>query len=85
MEILTLTIAGMQIAAMLLTWVLCYKYVNLHKQKAHDEYTDYVHNNLILRIYKPEFEHLAIGSIPRDKLLDQGTLSYYYMWALIEK
>lgn len=55
------------------------------KQTENEYYTDYVHKNLILRIFKPEFEYQAIGNIQRGKLLDQGTFSQFYLWALIEK
>ena len=54
-------------------------------KKENEYYTDYYHNNLILRIYKIEFEYQAIGKVSRDKLLDQGTFSQFYLWALIEK
>lgn len=65
--------------------VLCYKYIRLKNQKENEYYTDYVHNNLILRVYKPEFEYQAIGQVPIEKILDRGTLSQFYIWALIEK
>ena len=55
------------------------------RQKENEYYTDYQHNNLILRVYKPEFEYQAIGKIPREKLLDGGNLTMTYKWALIEK
>lgn len=61
-------------------WVIFYK----KKQKENEYYTDYVHNRLILRIYKPEFEYKAIGNISRDRLLDVGNFSLYYKWALIQ-
>lgn len=64
---------------------LCYKYIRLRNQKENECYTDYRHNNLILRVYKPEFEYEAIGKIPVEKLLDGGTLSQFYKWALIEE
>lgn len=64
---------------------LSYKYIRLKHQKENEYYTDYVHNNLILRIFKPEFEWQAIGSVPREKLLDRGNFSQYYLWCLIEK
>lgn len=64
--------------------ILCIKYIKLQEQKESEFYTDYVHGNLILRIYKPEFEYQAIGNIPRDKLLDRGNFSQYYVWALIQ-
>lgn len=54
------------------------------RQKESEYYTDYVHKRLILRVYKPEFEYQAIGKIPIEKILDQGTLSPFYKWALIE-
>ena len=65
--------------------VLCYKYRVLRDKKENEYYTDYVHNGLILRVYKPEFEYEAIGKVPKEKMLDRGTLSQFYNWALIEK
>lgn len=64
---------------------ICYKYDRLKRQKANEYYTDYIHNNLILRIYKPEFEYQAMGKIPIQKILDRGTFSQFYNWVLIEK
>ena len=65
--------------------VLCCKYIRLKNQKENEYYTDYVHNNLILRIFKPEFEYEAVGKIPIEKILDRGTFSQFYNWCLIEK
>lgn len=64
----------------LIFWVTFQK----KRQCENQYYTDYIHNKLILRIYKPEFEYQAIGNIARDKLLDGGTFSLYYKWALIQ-
>lgn len=64
--------------------VLCYKYIKLKNQKENEYYTDYVHNNLILRIFKPEFEYEAVGKVPIENILDRGTFSQYYVWALID-
>lgn len=68
------------LSQILILWVIFQK----KKQRENEYYTDYVHNKLILRIYKPEFEYQAIGNISRDKLLDGGTFSLYYKWALIQ-
>lgn len=68
------------LSQILILWVIFKK----KKQRENEYYTDYVNNKLILRIYKPEFEYQAIGNISRDKLLDGGTLSLYYKWALIQ-
>lgn len=54
-------------------------------KKENEYYTDYRHKNLIIRIYKPEFEWQAIGSVPREKLLDRGNFSQFYVWALLER
>lgn len=64
--------------------ILYYKYVRLKTQKENEYYTDYVHNGLILRIYKIEFEYEAIGKVPIEKILDRGTFSKFYDWCLIE-
>lgn len=65
-------------------WILL-----LHRSLIHDKdtecYTDYVHKNVVLRVFKPEFEYQAISIIPRDKLLDRGNLSQFYMWVLFER
>lgn len=65
--------------------VICCKYIKLKGQKENEYYTDYIHNNLILRIYKPEFEYEAIGKVPLEKILDRGTFSKFYDWCLMEK
>ena len=65
--------------------VLVVKYIRLKKQKENEYYTDYFHGNLILRIYKPEFEYQAVGNVPREKLLDRGNFSQFYIWTLIQK
>lgn len=65
--------------------VLTVKYIRLKKQKENEYYTDYFHGNLILRIYKPEFEYQAVGNVPREKLLDRGSFSQYYVWTLMQK
>ena len=65
--------------------VLAVRYIRLKKQKENEYYTDYFHGNLILRIYKPEFEYQAVGNVPREKLLDRGNFSQFYIWTLIQK
>lgn len=82
MILLNVILNLIELAAVL---TLCYKYSRVRNQKENEYYTDYRHNNLILRVYKPEFEYEAIGKIPVEKLLDGGTLSQFYKWALIEE
>lgn len=65
--------------------ILAVKYIRLKNQKENEYYTDYFHGNIILRIYKPEFEYQAVGNVPREKLLDRGNFSQYYVWALMQK
>lgn len=50
-----------------------------------EHYTDYAHGNLVMRVYKAEFEFQAKRDIPLSKILDGGVLSQYYMWILFEK
>lgn len=83
--ILQLIGIGLDILSFAAVLVLCMRYIKLSRQKENEYYTDYVHNHLILRIYKPEFEYQAIGKVPIEKILDRGTLSQFYLWALIEK
>lgn len=82
MDILTLL---MQVISFAATATICVKYVRLRKQKENEYYTDFYHNNLILRVYKPEFEYQAVGKVPIDKILDRGTFSQFYLWVLLEK
>ena len=84
---MTLDVIGMvlDVVAFAAVLFLCYRYIRLTNQKENEYYTDYVHNHLILRVYKPEFEYEAIGKIRIEKILDRGTLSQFYAWALIEK
>lgn len=81
-QIMNITLNFLAFVAVLF---LCYKYIRLKAQKENEYYTDYVHNNLILRIYKPEFEYEAVGKVPIEKILDRGTFSKFYDWCLIEK
>lgn len=83
---MTLAIIGITLQAIsfIAVLILCFKYVQLKNKKENEYYTDYRHNNLVLRIYKPEFEYQAIGKVPIDKILDRGTFSQFYLWALIE-
>ena len=66
---------ALDLVAFVAVLVLCYKYIRLKNQKENEYYTD----------YKPEFEYEAIGKVPIEKILDRGTLSQFYNWALIEK
>ena len=75
----------MQVLQMAATFLLAYKYIQLREQKENEYYTDYVHNNLILRVYKPEYEYQAAGNISTQYLLDRGSLSPLYDWVLIDK
>lgn len=77
-------IIGILCFIILLQILILYVIFQKKRQRENEYYTDYVHNKLILRIYKPEFEYQAIGDISRDKLLDGGTFSLYYKWALIQ-
>lgn len=64
---------------------LACRYVRLKKKKEDEYYTDYIHNNLVLRVYKPEYEYQAVGNISVQYLLDRGRLSPLYDWVLIDK
>lgn len=84
MEKLMIVSIVMQAVVLVAVLILCVKYSRLRHQKENEYYTDYRHNNLTLRVYKPEFEYQAIGSINRGKILESGTLSPYYNWALLQ-
>lgn len=54
------------------------------KIKESEYYTDYVHKNITLRVFKPEFEFQVLSQVKKTKILDSGTLSQFYLWILIE-
>ena len=54
------------------------------RSKETEYYTDYVHGNLAMRVFKVEFEFQAVGNVNVNRILDRGTLSPTYLWALIE-
>lgn len=80
--IVALILQILQLAAVIL---LAVKYIKLKEQKENEYYTDYVHNNLVLRVYKPEYEYQAAGNLSTKYLLDRGRLSSQYDWVLIDK
>lgn len=61
------------------------RHKKLKRAREVEHYTDYIHGNLVMRVYKPEFEFQAKRDIPLHKILDGGVLSQYYMWILFEK
>ena len=84
LEILIVILLG-QVLILIGFIILAVAYVRVRREKDNDNYIDYFHRNLVLRIYKPEFEHVAIKGIPRDSILDIGTFSPYYKWILFQK
>lgn len=66
-------------------WILVWLLYRVRRSKESDYYTDYVRGKLILRVYKPEFESMALQDVERGKLLDQGLLNPLYCWALLER
>jgi hypothetical protein len=64
--------------------LILYKFRKI-KTTESEFYTDYVKGDVIMRVYKPEFELQAIGNLKPSQILDAGNLSLYYKWALIKK
>lgn len=83
-ELLIGIIALLLLTDLLIVIFLC-KYVKLKKQKENEYYTDYLHNNLVLRVFKAEFEFQAVSSLRVTKILDRGNLNMYYLWILFER
>lgn len=83
-ELLIGIIALLLLTDLLIIIFLC-KYVKLKNQKENEYYTDYLHNNLVLRVFKAEFEFQAVSSLRVTKILDRGNLNMYYLWVLFEK
>lgn len=83
-----MVVIGLLSLIVLLCVVIIVILLTLCRQKINNTeneyYTDYRHKNLILRIYKAEFEYQAVGNIERGKILDQGVFSKVYLWTLIE-
>lgn len=68
----------------ILLQAICLGVLLYHKKVRESEYyTDYVHGGIIMRVYKPEFEYQAIGSLSPNKILDRGSLSAFYDWAVL--
>ena len=80
-ELLIGIIALLLLTDLLIVIFLC-KYVKLKKQKE-NEY--YLHNNLVLRVFKAEFEFQAVSPLRVTKILDRGNLNMYYLWILFER
>lgn len=83
-ELLIGIIALLLLTDLLIVIFLC-KYVKLKKQKENEYYTDYLHNNLVLRVFKTEFEFQAVSPLRVTKILDRGNLNMYYLWILFER
>lgn len=84
MNIYFAVIIGLLLIVLFMQVVSYFMMTTYKDRKENEYYTDYRHNNLVLRVYKPEFEYQAVGKVPVEKLLDRGTLSKYYDWVLIE-
>lgn len=85
MEVAFLFMIWLQVVMIVLQVMVFIVHKDTYDKKENEYYTDYVHKNQILRIYKPEFEYQAIGKIDINKILDRGVFSQFYLWALIEK
>lgn len=83
MALLITLIISNAIVSMLCVYYL-FKYVRLRREKKSEYYTDYTYKTLTMRVFKPEFEFQALGKTPIEKILDRGSLSPAYCWALIE-
>lgn len=81
MVIVVCCIMVLQAIAIVILSIACRRKID---KKDSEYFTDYRHKNMVLRVFKPEFEYQAIGNVQRGKLLDRGTLSQFYFWALIE-
>lgn len=79
--IVLLLVQIVAVASILIYFIWKFKVITT---KESEYYTDYVRGTTIMRVYKPEFEFQAIGNLPPSKILDVGTLSVYYKWALID-
>lgn len=78
-----LIVSNTFLSSMIVYFIYLFNHVS--KSKENEYYTDYIHKNLVLRIFKPEFEYKAIEGVPKTKILEMGVLSQFYSWILIEK
>ena len=65
--------------------VICVKYIRLRDRKENEHYTDYTNGNMVMRVFKNEFEYPATKNLNPAKILDGGALSAGYRWVLFEK
>lgn len=79
----------LQIINFILALIILYRIELKKRAKATESefFSDYIKGDLILRVFKPEYEYQAIGDIDRKKfeVLERGNLSQFYMWALIAR
>lgn len=78
------TMIILEVIQIILLVVYIIKFSYIKRIKENEYYTDYRHNNLVLRIFKPEFEYQAIGDLNPYSILDRGVFSKFYFWALID-
>lgn len=74
-------LVGVSIALNCLLW---WEYIRMRRAKDSEHYTDFVHGNLTMRVYKPMFEYPA-RTEAKGTIIEGGTLSPTYDWLLIQK
>ena len=64
---------------------ISFHYIKVKRIRETEYWTDYVHNDTVMRVYKWEFETQSLEGMKRWQVLDRGDLTPYYRWILFTK
>ena len=78
-------IAGLEVLILLFAIFISIRYIRVKRMRESEYWTDYVHNDVVFRIYKWEFESMALDGIMRGQVMDRGDLNQFYRWILFNK
>lgn len=75
----------LQLLIMAFAIFISFHYIKLKQMRETEYWTDYEHNDTVMRVYKWEFETQALEGMKRWQVLDRGDLTPYYRWILFTK
>ena len=64
---------------------ISFHYIKVKQMNETKYWTDYQHNDTVMRVYKWEFEVQSLEGLKRWQILDRGDLTPNYRWILFTK